>query len=75
MFKDVELSREEMSSYKSRLDEMAADEPSTANKLDLSVSILSAAAWPTYPTVPVIIPSNIQAAVDRFELHYKSKHS
>ncbi|KAJ9629728.1 hypothetical protein H2203_002109 [Taxawa tesnikishii (nom. ined.)] len=70
MFKDVELAREEMASYKSRLEER--DE---RPKLDLSVNVLSAAAWPTYPDVPVIIPADIKNAIDGFEAHYKSKHS
>ncbi|KAI5238681.1 Cullin-domain-containing protein [Aureobasidium subglaciale] len=70
MFKDVELAREEMSSYKSRLEER--DEKS---KIDLNVNVLSAAAWPTYPDVPVIIPADIKKAIDEYERHYKSKHS
>ncbi|KAG9700490.1 Cullin-domain-containing protein, partial [Aureobasidium melanogenum] len=70
MFKDVELAREEMSSYKSRMEERE-ERP----KIDLNVNVLSAAAWPTYPAVPVIIPADIQAAIDEYERHYKSKHS
>ena len=71
MFKDVELAREEMSSYKARLEE----QQEKAGKMDLSVNILSAAAWPTYPDVPVIIPADVNLAIERFERHYKSKHS
>ncbi|KAI4765462.1 Cullin-domain-containing protein [Aureobasidium sp. EXF-12344] len=70
MFKDVELAREEMSSYKSRMEER--DE---RPKIDLNVNVLSAAAWPTYPVVPVMIPADIQQAIDEYERHYKSKHS
>ncbi|KAH0167863.1 Cullin-domain-containing protein, partial [Aureobasidium melanogenum] len=70
MFKDVELAREEMSSYKSRMEERE-ERP----KIDLNVNVLSAAAWPTYPAVPVMIPGDIQAAIDEYERHYKSKHS
>lgn len=73
MFKDVELAREEMQSYKQRLEERVGFEK--GKKVDLSVNILSAAAWPTYPDVPVIIPANIKRAIDDFELHYKSKHT
>jgi cullin-4 len=43
--------------------------------VDLNVSILSASSWPTYPTVPVIIPPQIKQAIDKFETHYKVKHS
>ncbi|KAF2272681.1 cullin-4B [Westerdykella ornata] len=70
MFKDVELSREEMSSYKSILEERGEKQA-----LDLNVNILSSSAWPTYPTIPVIIPPHIKSVIDRFEAHYKSKHS
>ena len=73
MFKDVELAREEMQSYKQRLEDRIGYEK--GKNVDLSVNILSAAAWPTYPDIPVIIPSNIKKAIDDFELHYKSKHS
>lgn len=70
MFKDVELSREEMSSYKSILEERGERQP-----LDLNVNILSSSAWPTYATVPVIMPPHIKGVIDKFEAHYKSKHS
>lgn len=70
MFRDIELSREEMASYR-----MICEERKERLSLDLNVNILSAAAWPTYPTVPVIVPPQIKSAVDKFETHYKLKHS
>jgi cullin 4 len=70
MFKDVELAREEMNSYRTILEERRV-----TPKLDLSVNILSASAWPTYPDIPVIVPQEIKSAIDEFEQHYKSKHS
>jgi cullin-4 len=70
MFKDVELGREEMASYKSLL----ANRGITPT-IDLSVNILSASAWPSYPDVPVNVPTVIKREIDRFEEHYKSKHS
>lgn len=73
MFKDVELAREEMQSYKQRLQDRMGYEK--GNVLDLSVNILSAAAWPSYPEIPVVIPANVKKAIDDFEMHYKSKHS
>jgi cullin-4 len=73
MFKDVELAREELQSYKQRLEDRVDYEKGKA--LDLSVNILSSAAWPTYPDIPVIIPANVKRAIDGFELHYKSKHT
>jgi cullin-4 len=73
MFKDVELGREEMQSYKQRLEEREGY--SKGKNIELNVNILSAAAWPTYPDIPVVVPSNVKKAIDDFELHYKSKHS
>lgn len=70
MFKDIELSREEMSTYKSILEERKEKQP-----LDLTVNVLSAAAWPTYPTVPVIVPPTIKSILDKFTKHYTEKHS
>jgi cullin 4 len=73
MFKDVELARDEMQSYKQRLEDRLGYEK--GKSVDLSVNILSAAAWPSYPDINVAIPANIKKAIDDFELHYKSKHS
>ena len=73
MFKDVELARDEMLSYKQRLEDRIGYEK--GKHVDLNVNILSSAAWPSYPDIPVVIPSNIKRSIDDFELHYKSKHS
>jgi cullin-4 len=70
MFKDVELGREEMVSYKSVLSER-----NQTPAIDLSVNILSASAWPSYPDIPVNVPTEIKKEINRFEEHYKSKHS
>lgn len=70
MFKDIELSREEMSSYK-----MISEERNEKHAIDLTVNVLSASSWPTYPTIPVIIPRQIKLEIDKFEVHYKAKHS
>ena len=70
MFKDIEMAREEISSYKSMLEERGA-RPS----FDLSVNVLSSSAWPSYPDVTVNVPENILKATANFEQHYKTKHS
>ncbi len=70
MFKDTELSREEMGQYKKRM-----QENNKKTSIDLSVNILSAAAWPSYPDIPVIIPAEIKKTIDNFETHYYMKHS
>ena len=70
MFKDMELAREEITSYKSMLEERQIK-----SSVDLNVSVLSASAWPSYPDVVIEIPRNIQKATASFEEHYKMKHS
>lgn len=70
MFKDMDLARDEMASYNSLLRERK-DKPS----LDLNVNVLSSAAWPTYPDVPVRIPPDIAKAINDFEQFYHNKYN
>lgn len=69
MFKDCELAREEMKSYNELMNDRSEKTP-----VELSVNVLSSAAWPTYPDIPMNIPMNIRTSIDKFEHHYKSKH-
>ena len=66
MFKDQELAREEMTAYKS-LNGKAS--------LDLQVSVLSSAAWPTYPDVHVHLPGDVARHIEKYDQHYKNQHS
>ena len=70
MFKDIELAREEHSSYKQMLEEREITVP-----VDMNVNVLSSAAWPTYPDMTVEVPFDVQRAATEFEKHYKMKHS
>ncbi|KZF26715.1 nuclear pore complex subunit Nup192 [Xylona heveae TC161] len=70
MFKDVDLAREEMASYRSILE---GKQKKTG--MDLNVNVLSASAWPTYPDVTVNVPPTILSAINDFDQHYKSKHT
>ncbi|MCJ1393541.1 hypothetical protein MMC18_006416 [Xylographa bjoerkii] len=70
MFKDVELARDEMASYKQMLQDRQK-----RSAVDLTVNVLSASAWPTYPDVPVEVPIDIQKASADFEQHYRMKHT
>lgn len=71
MFKDMELAKDEMTNYK------AWQEGSGRNKggVDLSVSILSQAAWPSYPDVNLRVPADVAEKIDRFDAYYKNKHT
>ena len=70
MFKDIEMAREEISSYKSMLEERR-----TRPALDLNVNVLSASAWPSYPDVLINVPEHVLKATADFETHYKMKHT
>lgn len=70
MFKDIEMAREEISSYKALLDERQV-----RTSFDLSVNVLSASAWPSYPDVTVQVPEHVLKATVNFEQHYKMKHT
>ncbi|KAL8949942.1 MAG: hypothetical protein Q9222_003991 [Ikaeria aurantiellina] len=70
MFKDMELARDEVASYKSMLEQRGSE-----ISIDLNVSVLSASAWPSYPDVPLVIPREVQQAATIFEQHYKVKHT
>ncbi|KAK5077506.1 hypothetical protein LTR70_009710 [Exophiala xenobiotica] len=69
MFKDMDLAREEMKSY----NQIQSDRGVKAS-VEISVNVLSVAAWPTYPDIPVNVPTSILKAQHDFEKHFKDKH-
>ncbi|KAK3391859.1 Cullin family-domain-containing protein [Sordaria brevicollis] len=75
MFKDQELAKDEIASYKNWLAAKGRDSPVANSDLDLSVNVLSAAAWPTYPDVRVLLPQNVLDHITTFDAYYKSKHT
>ncbi|KAL4795958.1 hypothetical protein BDV19DRAFT_378449 [Aspergillus venezuelensis] len=70
MFKDMEVARDEMAAYSS-----IKRERQTPLPVDLHVSVLSSASWPTYPDVQVRVPSEIATAITDFEKFYDNKHN
>lgn len=69
MFKDQELAKDEMITYKQSLSN------TSKTTLDLQVSVLSSAAWPTYPDVEVKLPPEVTRHIEKYDMHYKHKHS
>ena len=69
MFKDQELARDEMIAYKQSLSN------TSKTGMDLQVSVLSSAAWPTYPDVTVKLPEEVAKHIEKYDRHYKHKHS
>lgn len=70
MFKDVDLARDEMASYK-----QLREDNGQSSKLDLSVNVLSSAAWPSYTEVPVTVPPEVMGAIEDYDRFYKAKHT
>lgn len=71
MFKDQELAKDEMESYKQWCDASIDRKP----PVDLHVMILSAAAWPTYPDARLNLPNEVATQIERFAGYYQSKHT
>ncbi|KAJ3499961.1 hypothetical protein NM208_g17252 [Fusarium decemcellulare] len=63
MFKDQELAKDEMESYK----QWCQGSLERKAPLDLQVMILSAAAWPTYPDVRLNLPDEVATQIERFD--------
>mmetsp|Transcript_45216 Transcript_45216/g.98348 ORF Transcript_45216/g.98348 Transcript_45216/m.98348 type:complete len:737 (+) Transcript_45216:130-2340(+) len=70
MFKDVELSRDVMASFR---DSPQAQQISP--DVELSVHVLTQGYWPTYPPVEVRLPQEILELQEIFSSYYMSKHS
>ena len=70
MFADVERARDDMAAFRHR--RRPAGPPLA---IDLSVHVLSAAAWPSYPDLPVSLPPDVRAALAEFEAHYRALHA
>ncbi|KAK4189530.1 Cullin family-domain-containing protein [Podospora australis] len=73
MFKDQELAKDEMKSYKDWL--AGSGRSKSRSGVELSVNILSAAAWPTFPDVKVLLPKEVMEPLHSFDTYYKSKHT
>ncbi len=74
MFKDQELAREEMASFNQWKDGRGTFDY-TNRKVDLQVSVLSAAAWPSYPDIRLHLPAEVMEHVQQFDRYYKGKHT
>ncbi|EPS39245.1 hypothetical protein H072_7018 [Dactylellina haptotyla CBS 200.50] len=69
MFKDIDISKENMTSFK--LSKAAAE---MNENMDLQVTVLSQAAWPTYPETTVTMPQNVAQYMEAYHQYYTSKH-
>ncbi|KAK0736900.1 Cullin family-domain-containing protein [Apiosordaria backusii] len=72
MFKDQELSKDEMANYKAWL---AGTGKVITGGVDLTVNILAAAAWPTYNDVKITLPKEVLEQTTSFDAYYQAKHT
>ena len=71
MFKDVELSRDVMTSFRGSPQAKAA----SSSEIELSVHVLTQGYWPTYPPAEVTLPGEILELQTQFSSYYMSKHN
>jgi cullin-4 len=64
-----------MASYRDWLAGTGRADEGRGHEIDLTVNILSAAAWPTFPEVRVQLPREVLDPINRFDAYYKSKHT
>jgi cullin 4 len=70
MFKDIELSKEEMAIFQEGQVDSGNPIP-----MDIYVNVLCSAAWPTYPDLKANIPPSVKESLDMFEKSYKDRHT
>lgn len=73
MFKDVELSKDVMASF--RVSAQAREAAAGGAELELSVHVLTQGYWPTYPPSEVNLPEAVLARQEVFNAYYTSKHN
>ncbi|KAJ5442599.1 Winged helix-turn-helix transcription repressor DNA-binding [Penicillium cf. griseofulvum] len=71
MFNDMDTANDEMTAFR----RSQQGDQERKGRFEFEVAVLSAASWPTYPDVPVRIPSKIARSISKFEAFYHSKHT
>ena len=67
MFKDIDLSREIMTSFRQMFEEDTS--------LEMNVNVITAGCWPSYPSVDAKLPEELARLQDKFQNFYLGKHS
>lgn len=70
MFKDIELSKDMMVSFKNHL-----LSHKVRGKIDMNVSVLTMGYWPTYQSLEVILPEFMLRHQNAFEKFYTAKYN
>lgn len=74
MFKDVELSKDAMASFR-KSPAASASLSQLCPGIDVNVQVLTSGFWPTYPVLDCALPEELAAAQHVFSEHYLQKHS
>lgn len=74
MFKDVELSKDIMSSFKSSSTSMG-NLSLVCPGTDINVQVLTSGLWPTYPLLECNFPESLSSGLEVFKNHYLEKYS
>jgi len=75
MFKDMEMSRDIMSSYAAYASGATNAALASGKAVDMEVQVLTTGYWPVYPKYPnIILPSELLSQRDRFESYYNEKY-
>ena len=69
----MELSRDINSAFKQHVSHLADSVMNSGDKIDLTVSVLSMAFWPTYPVMNVLIPPYMLKYQEIFNKFYQVK--
>ena len=72
MFKDMELSRDVNVAFKQHMQHLQTD--GDREKIDLTVSVLSMAFWPTYTVTETHLPSYMTMYQEVFNKFYQVQH-
>ena len=70
MFKDIDLSHEVMQAFR-----QSYENDADVKSIDMSVNVLTAGCWPTYPAIAVNIPDQLKNLQNKFQNFYLGKHS
>ena len=75
MFKDIELSRDVMASFKESPQARMLESGQEDKDIQLSVHVLTQGYWPTYPPVEVCLPEEVLRLQGVFNDYYTKKHN
>ena len=74
MFKDMDMSRDIMSSYSAFVSDETNAAYSSGRAVDMEVQVLTTGYWPVYPKYPnIVLPTELQTQKNRFEYYYNEK--